>query len=550
MDSCVPTPALAGYIPPTLPIYNYNPATAASILDAAGFVLGTDDIRDDPKTGNNLDPLEMYVRIDDPNRRAAGELLRDALLDVGIPVNCHITEKSVCYKEVMVEYDFHIYTGGWLLGSDIDWLYWLWSSEMYFGGTATSYYGGVGWSLNYGGICVPTFDTEAGNILTAVNAAQVRAAAYTAQLAFADAVGMIPLWCSAAVKAYRSGWSGVVNQEGYGMDNYWTFLNMEKTGDDTIDYGFKSNLEGPSVICAEWVWDWNVLGLMYDSMTGLNPYNFAQDIGWLAEDWSTGEWTPGKMYVLFDMVQDAVFHDGTPVLPEDVQFSLEFTRDCGPGVAWNYASAMDIDHVDTKAEDATLGDWQVKVYFTYTSYWMLHWAGGLPIINKDLWMAANDAYGWGYGTPGWDPTLVRDYHLWNSDANDNGIVDLAEDGTGAWVWDSTERPEAISASTWILLTANRDFYRSQTEISDFLEMAFHTIGDINLGSNIDILDLSLIARGLGTDDTYPWGTGFDEYNPDCDIFTCAAWPTWIVGDGLINVDDLTTAAMNYGRVSG
>jgi ABC-type transport system substrate-binding protein len=558
MDSVVPTPALAGYIPPDLPIYLYDPETAVDVLDAAGFTQGTTPnpyydseepwsahyIRTDPKEGGDLACLEFYIRIDDPNRMQAGIHLTDNLRKAGIPVCDHITEKSVCYEKAMVEYDYHIYTGGWSLSADLDSLYWLWSGEMYFGGTETSYYGGIGWSLNYPGYCSPAYDAAAGEILTAVTATEVKEACFDAQIVMAEDCPLVPLWCSAAVKAYDSGFEGVVNEEGFGIDNYWTFLNMYQAGDNTIDWGFKSNLEGPSVITSEWLWDWNVLGLIYDSLIGLNPYNFAEEYGWLAESWSTGSWAPGKMYAQFTIVPGAKFHDGSALTADDVKFSYEFTKACGPGVAWNYASVSDIDHVDI------LGPLEIRVCFTYESYWMLHWAGGLPIINEDLWMAANTKYGWGYGTPDWDPMKVRDYHLWNQDANENGIIDLCEDGSGAWKYDSTEKPAAIGASTWVLLTANRAYYKTQTEISDYLRMAFHAIGDIDYDGDIDILDLSLIARSLGTDDSYPWGTDWNEYNPDTDIYTCISWPEWVVGDGKVNVADLTTAAMNYGRISG
>ena len=570
MDSCMPTPALGGYVPPDLVIYEYDPVKAGQILDAAGFVYGTGQWRVDPKTGNDLAPLEMYVRIDDPNRRAAGELFRDELRANGIPVNAHITEKSVCYKKCMVEYDYHIYTGGWSLTADIDFLYWLWSSEMYFGGTATSHLYGVGWSLNYPGYCSPGFDAEAMKLLVATDAAEIRPAAFDAQRYMAGDAAIISLWCSAAVKAYEAGFDGVVAQEGFGIDNYWTFLNMYKAGDDTIDYGFKSNVEAIHVVASEWLWDWNVIGLIYDAPIGLNPYNFADDYGWLVESWETGDYPGGKMYIEFTFRDDVKFHDGTSMTPYDYAFSCIFPRDCGPGIAWLITACTDIEEVQIHptqnlnnhpdiVSNAALGTYDAKVIFAYPSYWALHWAGNMPVLNSGLWLSADTKYGWKFGdVVNWDPVDgsgpnakgVRDYHLWNEDVNDNEIIDLVEDGTGAWKYKDTEKPEAISASTWISLEAHRNFVKTQTEISDYLAMSFHSIGDIDFSREINILDLSKIARALGTDDTYPWGTGWDEYNPDTDVFTCISWPEWILGDGYVDIDDLTIAAKGYGRIAG
>ena len=61
--------------------------------------------------------------------------------------------------------------------------------------------------------------------------------------------------------------------------------------------------------------------------------------------------------------------------------------------------------------------------------------------------------------------------------------------------------------------------------------------DINQDGNCNILDLSAVGRALGTDDTYPWGTGWDQYNPDADIND----------DRQIDIDDLTIVAFHYGE---
>jgi len=61
-------------------------------------------------------------------------------------------------------------------------------------------------------------------------------------------------------------------------------------------------------------------------------------------------------------------------------------------------------------------------------------------------------------------------------------------------------------------------------------------GDVNLDDTVNILDLALIARALGTDYTYANGTGWNQYNLNADINN----------DDTINVLDLTIAGSNYG----
>jgi ABC-type transport system substrate-binding protein len=472
METAIPFPALGGFtdygdLAAKGLIYEYDSCTAADILDAAGFWEGASlnpyyDLefpcsavfnRTDPRYGGDLEPLEFYIRADDPERTAAGIMIRDNLRKMGIPVNDHIVHKSPCYEAVMVEYDYHLYTGWWQLSADVDFLYWLWSSEMYYGGNQTSHYDGIGWSPNYDGFCNHEFDDAAELILTALTAAEVKAATLYAQEVMQTFCHSCPLWCSAAFKAYRTGWEGVVNMEGYGVNNAWTFMNMYNPGDDTIDYGLMSNLEGPQVITAQWYWDHEVTDYVYDPLIDLNPYHFVEDVGFLAEDWETGLWA-GGMYCKFTLKDGATFHDGSPVEVYDVAFSEIFPRDCGTGVCWYisnvmYTSHVEIQsipsgvplHVDIVANPALAAN-EIVVYLDIVSYFGLHWAGGVPILNSAMWLAANSNYGWQWPSTLFDTTtrhLVRDYHPWEHDIYDastegvgsDGTYDFCQDGAGA-----------------------------------------------------------------------------------------------------------------------
>ncbi len=591
METTIPVPALGGFtdygdLASKGLIYEYDPDRAATLLDDAGFTQGSTsnpyydavfpssalNLREDPRYGGDLQALEMYIRLDDPDRVAAGVMIRDNLRKAGIQINDHIIEKSTCYQQVMVLYDYHLYTGGWSLSADVDYLYWLYSSELYYGGTATSYYGGIGWSLNYEGFCAEEFDTAATEILTAMTAAEVKAATLYAQEVMQAYCHSVPLWCSAAFKAYKTGWEGVVNMEGFGINNGWSFMNMYKSDDDTIDYGFKSNLEGPQVITSEWLWDHEVTDYVYDGLIGLNPYNFAEDIGYIADSWDSGPWGDG-MYCKFELKSGVKFHDGSLVTPYDVAFSEIFPRDCGTGVCWYISNVMYTDHVEINSipggvpshpdivANSSLGANEVVVYMDIASIFGLHWAGGVPIINSAMWLAANTEYGWGWPTPGWSRTAVRDYHPWEHDiynaatggVGSDGTYDFCQDGTGAWSYDSTETPTAISASTWVLLERFADYYMSNTEIHGKLTYWFHKVGNVNypgatyelvypesVDSIIDSIDGSYIFRAWGSNSAWTPGKGWYEWNEDCDFNE----------DLVINPSDLYLFAYNWGRVSG
>lgn len=330
--------------------------------------------------------------------------------------------------------------------------------------------------------------------------------------------------------------------EGYGTDNGWSFLNMYQPDVDTIMWGFKSHPEAIHVISSEWLWDWNVIALTFESMLARNPYNLAELVGWLAESWETTTWvdpadgeTKSKLIFTLQTTPPPKFHDGSLVTPDDVKFTIEFTKACGPGVAWLYVSVMDVHHVE-------IVDNQIVVYMDVLSYWALEWIGLLPILNKDLWMAANAKYGWGYVEGMMDHKLftkrmmVREYHQWKADANDNGIIDLKEDGTGPWIF--VEADPLLEEH--VALKAFREFHKSQTWVSEFLGEAFRKAGDVNLDAKIDITDLSLIARALGTTPDSPPGTGWDQWNEKADLNN----------DGKVDIDDLVIAGKNYGKVGG
>jgi len=614
-DTEVPVPATAGWtnygdLSDKGLIYPYDPGLAADVFDHAGFVEGSTanpyydsgtpgsvaHLRIDPLTLADLEPLEFWIRMDDPNRRDAGWMLVAELQKAGIQVNAHETEKTVCYKNVMVNYDFHIYTGGWSLSMDVpDSFNFLSDSVSYWGGTETSEKYGMGWSSNYNGFCnnwteadswyhsnqacigynakgdlkytgtsiTDWFDEPSYYCKYGVTFSDVYDAGLEAQEVNNKFAAYQPLWAAAAVKAFDSDWTGLVNMPGYGIDNTWSFLNMYKSGDNTIDYGAKSGLEGPHPICAEWVWDWNVIGMKYDSLIGRNPYNLAEEFGWLAKEWTTGTWTvpesgeEAAVYT-FTLRPGILFHNGDPLTPQDVKFSYDFTKACGPGVAWVYSDVKNIHHVTTKVEEPALGTDQVKIYMDVSSYWALHWAGMQVILNMDIWMAASTKYGWGYTYGMNDYSLftnrikVREYAPWDDDADSSGVTDYKEDATGPWVFESAT-PLPISTSTAIAFKANTNFYLSQDYVSNYLSWALHCAGDVDNNGKVDSDDGYIIAKSMGTTTAWPHGTGWYQYNAEADIGPTHSWnmATGVgsYGDGAVDVDDGYTVDHNFGMVA-
>jgi len=521
-------------------IYTHDVDKGKQILNAAGFTLGPDGkTRIDPRTGTYLEPLIFYIRLDDPNRKAAGEKLAADLRAIGVPVDARVVEKTVCFKSVMVEYNYNLYTGGYSYGADP----WEIIQGLFH---SNQYWAPVGWSGGYQGFCNIDNDRYADMVKKGATYEEIVEGSHGATFVMNKYVNSIPLWSSAGVHGYRKGWTGVVNHEGYGLTwgtggvNYWSLMNMYQPGRDTVNLGFKSNSEALSVVTSEWVWDWIVLDAIYDTLLCRNPYNLAKDYGLLATEWHTGMWDTDKIYVNFTLRQGAKWHDGTLVTPEDVKWGLEFIRDCGPGVAWNYMMAADIDHVDT-------WDKGVVVYFKTGTYWAVHLAGFLEFPSRKIWMAASEAIGFGYDPATHtfkDRMKVREYHPWEQDVYNaatggvgaDGIIDLTQDGTGEWIYVGAD-PLLME---WYDLKANRDYYLGQDEVSSYLAGAFRDVGDANRDRVVDIGDMNVIARALGTEETWPHGTGWGQYNPDADLNN----------DGKVDALDMGMAGRSYGKSAG
>jgi len=141
-------------------VFTHDVDKAKALLDAAGFTVNTGTgVRIDPKgdwsttgtAGGDLKSLIFYIRLDDPNRKAAGEKLAADMQAIGIPVDARVVEKTVCFKSVMIEYNYHIYTGGYSFGVD-PW-------EILQGTFhSNQYWAPVGWSGGYQAFCHRGFD--------------------------------------------------------------------------------------------------------------------------------------------------------------------------------------------------------------------------------------------------------------------------------------------------------------------------------------------------------------------------------------------------------
>jgi len=104
--------------------YEYDPVQAEQLLDEKDFVdRDGNGVRNYPvgwkkrPDGPDLDDIIFYVDSTDSVRVAMARTLRDAMQDVGIPVDLREWHPLFLYGEIMVHHNYHIYMGSQLVNS-------------------------------------------------------------------------------------------------------------------------------------------------------------------------------------------------------------------------------------------------------------------------------------------------------------------------------------------------------------------------------------------------------------------------------------------------
>jgi len=88
---------------------------------------------------------------------------------------------------------------------------------------------------------------------------------------------------------------------------------------------------------------------------------------------------------------------------------------------------------------------------------------------------------------------------------------------------------------WVIWTSTRK--DPNDNLNQDLYARITVLGDIDHNGEIDMTDLSTISKATGTDSSWPQGTDWNQWNPECDLNL----------DNKVNVLDLSTAALNFGQ---
>ena len=357
----------------------YDPAKADEIFNKLGFVKDpATGKRIDPKTGEPLRPIIFYVRSDDPIRKTIGERLAEELRNLGFDVDVKYCDPYGAWINVYWGEEWDLYTAGWLLGRDVDFLYWFFHSDI------ERPYNFV---LHKNATIDPLLET----IVYDPDYEDVFEAVQEAQVLLVQSSPYINLYIRTMVHAARAEWEGFIPMYGYGIENGWTYLNVRPAG-RVMGGSFRlAVLHLPmdwNWLTAEWYWDWMVLGpLVEGAPFAVHPYTL-EDFPWMG-NWTT-EVVTGPAYGLpsgvngtrlvfnLDTLADPgwYYHDGIRVTIDDFVWTYLFLNETKPPryeMTW-----WGLVHVGKLNETA------IELVYNYTSYWLLHSASMFP-LTPHVW---------------------------------------------------------------------------------------------------------------------------------------------------------------------
>jgi ABC-type transport system substrate-binding protein len=534
--------------------WDYNPAKAAQILDAAGFVQGhTSNPYYDPslpwssptirvypqgheKAGQDLDPLIVYIRSDHAPRKALGEQVANDLKKIGIPVTITEGTSGELYDPVYAQRKYHLYTAGWSLGRFPLWFY--------------SFYNPIGiyeegpnfYQINDHDVTPWTEKVYP----KATSYEESKQAAMMCQYYQVMKAYLVPVYSSASYYAYRKGFVYVPATAGYGLTTGLDFVflatyHQNYPSVNTIRYGTMNPPVKINPLFSTWLWDYEVVDRIFTGYMNGNPYKMTPgkspaggDLPWMAYDW---KWeidpADGNATVTLWFRHDIKWHDGVPFTVEDLNETIELGKYYDD--SWGYS---DFVHVIgfTKIDDYTC-----KIHFDMPSIWALYTCN-YDIVPKHI-------YGFNSGKhhpyPNDYKTGPHGEWPWKGDPV-TPVSDPAEVWVGTGMWKYVQGSYVKGIGGGILLTYNPDFWMSI--VPGDIDFAYYwTAGAPPQGGSykIGLSDLVLLANAYGTSGTgeVPFKIPGEKgaWNPGADL----AAPS-----GIIGLSDLVTLAKNYGKTWG
>jgi hypothetical protein len=366
--------------------------------------------------------LEFSVR-QDANRAKAGELLYTELTNLGFSFTRNYGYESVSgdtnYGIVMIDKNYLITTLGWgSVGPTPDYLYAGYNSANFWDDPTSS-------CPDESCAHDPIMDNESWWVHNAPTQAVALEACIAFQQRYFAIADEVCLYSPTAIFAssinyvgpnhygpaanetgVNQTWIGFANTPAVGTQNWFTILNAYANGNlygtgpapagkpEVLRWGW--SVQGYPLhlnpLYSEWVWDYDILGEMFDTPGYLDPYNLQTWHPDLILNWTVGTWTdatapPGqqtKSMVTLTLRPDLYWSDGVPITMADVMFSIvqigSLCLSKGLPPPWWWPTAATMQSV------AIHDQYTVSLLFNLNSIWAEGWGlAGFYIVPEHIW---------------------------------------------------------------------------------------------------------------------------------------------------------------------
>jgi len=273
--------------------------------------------------------LGILTRSDDPGRKLGGELLYAELQKFGFTVsNTEGTSALIAPQVYIPSPTYDIATLGWgSMGPDPTYLWDFFNSE-------SPYVNNFVYMNN------ATYDYWSNLVVTASDQATVKKACDMCQMILAQQCPYIGLYQRQLITGARTTWKGWVDMVGLGWENFYSLMQAHPASASyggTMNVGLENPIQSLNPVTAQWVWDWDVLNMIYDSPLARNPIDNTWQ-PWAAQN-ATISIVPlptashpheNGTEIDYTMRSNVTWTDGVPVTSADLAFSMEWLNMAGP----------------------------------------------------------------------------------------------------------------------------------------------------------------------------------------------------------------------------
>ena len=471
--------------------------------------------------------------------------------------------------------DWDAYTYGYSLGGPYaDNLYSLFSSQ-----GASDLCGGVqnGYPNNPTFVCIPQLDQYT---LAASQTSDVNTFRSDTLAAFnvygAHAVDM-PVYTHAIRTVALRCVAGLVNQVGVGYSNFWTMLNGHMDPNCTPSnpiYSFgggdpttlRSGQASPTlelnIFRAQTVWEFNILGEVYDTLFNASPAQPGSIFCWMCNSYTRSVDNNGDTHFLVELRLNLRWADGVSVDAKDVKFSLLNLRDFASAASGQLTTVKSVSVFNPSTLDIVFNGQSISFPVALE---------GAFIIPRHIWELQGDTT---YGeigrvdpaklSPAYDPIAAGTFigsgpfscrSLFPEDMGRIG-AGCTKDYQGNRVGQALPVGGSMTLQSFDFTSQATDpFYQymrsynpawgtgsgASAESGQFQEFSYSDGPDRD--AHIDIADVSSIAVCFGANPANNYNSGI------CGLSNYNYWhrSAFETNQGTIGIGELATVAAHYGE---